>query len=121
MNERDTGALNEFSRAIGALEGKVGGLSDRIDRDGAESSSHRESLRQVLTSLTEAVRVLTSQNESWRQDWKLRWQPLMEHYETSRHEAAGRAQIGKAIATLWMGIASGVGALLTWFLTHHWK
>lgn len=121
MNDAGSGALqHEFSRAIGGLEAGVENLTKTVDREADTASKHRESLREVLAALTESLRVLTKQQSDWEREWKERWEPLLEEYEASRHEAAGRAKLGRAILALWMAVAGAAVSLITW-LIGHWK
>lgn len=110
------GALHELSRAIGALEASVANLTKMVDEERVDAARHRQSLREVIASLTEAIRVFNVQQTSWKEEWEKRWRPLLEDYDRRKSESVGRAKLGSLLMAIWMMVAGSVVAVVTWLL-----
>ncbi len=122
------GELHDLSRAIGALEEGVKNLKRTVDADNADAKQHRESLRAVIDSLTEALRTLTleiagvkAEIAAVKQDVQ-DMRPTVEDYERKRHEARGRAKWGLNAHKIWMAVGGSAlfGALGSW-IASHWR
>jgi hypothetical protein len=116
MTAADSGGVHEFSRAIGALEASFKDLTKAVDREAADAVRHREGLCEVLSALTESVRVLTDQNERGRGRWAKRWEWL----RGEQHERAYRAEVGAGVLALWDPCGGGLVAASNWAI-NHWK
>lgn len=104
------GGQHQISRAMGALEERVSNLVKSVEREREDAHTHRESLRNVMTALGEAVRALTLQITDIVPDIK--------DYRERRAELRGQVRLGKAVWFGAIGGAMGFGALVSWALQH---
>jgi hypothetical protein len=101
--------LHELSRAIGALEAGIAGLSKIVDDECHESKRHRDALRETIGSLAEAVRVLTAEVTEMK--------PIVADARRSADQRQGQKNLGNAIMAFWMAVSGIAVSTVTWWLS----
>jgi chromosome segregation ATPase len=125
MPPTDRRALDGLSQDIGALKEGIKNLKATVDEERLDAKMHRQSLREVIASLTESIRLLTSQIaeikpvvETVRSVPEViaEIRPVVEQYRTSRNEAQGRHKLGKLLwgfVVVFAGlVGSAIGAVV---------
>jgi hypothetical protein len=120
--------LHALSRAIGGLEAEIKALTKIVDEERHQASLHRQSLREVIGSLSEAMRVQaertatqtekiaelkTTQTEKIadRINAALELDQRVDALEAKRDQAAGAIWAFRAV---WVGAGGGILAGLAW-------
>ncbi len=101
----------DLHRTLGVIEAKVEGLRAEFNRERDGAQSHRQSLRETITALAQAVRDLTGQLTALNGDLA-EIKPLVNDYRENRDQARGAAKLGRWLYGAFIAVAAVAGVIV---------